>query len=107
MAIICDTGPLYALADRDDEHHGAVVEAVSTAREPLIVPGSVVPEVCYLLLSRLGPDAELGFLRSLARQELMQEHPSKQDFERIVEILEHYQEARFGMVDASIMAMAE
>ena len=62
MAILVDTGPLYALADAGDRHHEPVVEAVSAAREPLIVPGPVVPEVCYLLLSRLGPEAELGFL---------------------------------------------
>lgn len=107
MAILVDAGPLYALADADDRNHGLVVEFVSSTREPLIVPSPVVPEVCYLLLSRLGQDAELAFLRSLANQELMLEHPSKQDFERMIEILEQYRESRFGMADASVMAMAE
>jgi len=107
MAILADTGPLYALADQDDQYHEAVAEYVSATRETLIVPGPVVPEVCYLLLAYLGSGAEIGFLRSLADQELLLEHFTVKDLVRAIEILEQYRTARFGMVDATVMAMAE
>lgn len=107
MAVIVDTGPLYALADKDDEHHDIVKRYVSEIHEALIVPSPVVPEVCYLLLEYLGAEAEVQFLRSLVNQELLLEHLTTKDIVRAIEILEQYRDARFGMVDAAIMAMAE
>jgi predicted nucleic acid-binding protein len=107
MAIIVDTGPLYALADADDQYHGAVAKFVATTVETLIVPSSVVPEVCCLLGEYLGADAETAFLRSLVSQELLLEHFTTKDLARAVEILEQFRDAEFGMVDATVMAMAE
>jgi hypothetical protein len=107
MAILVDTGPLYALADEDDQYHEVIVRYVSAANEALIVPGPVVPEVCYLLLEYLGAEAEMQFLRSVANQELLLEHFTIKDLGRAIEILEQYRDAEFGMVDATVMAMAE
>ncbi len=107
MAVIVDTGPLYALADADDQYHSAVKRYIAKVKEPLIVPVPVVPEVCYLLRERLSAEAELGFLRSLARQELLLEDLTLKDLDRVLQILEQYQDARFGLVDAAVMAIAE
>lgn len=107
MAILVDTGPLYALADQDDLYHETISDFVAATNEALIVPSSVVPEVCYLLLQHLGPKAEVEFLRSLANQEVLLDHFTIKDLTRAVEILEQYRDAKFGMVDATVMAMAE
>jgi uncharacterized protein len=107
MAIIVDTGALYALADNDDQYHELVETYISGIDEPLVVPSPVVPEVCYLLLEYLGTEAEMRFLRSLANQELLVEHFTVKDLGRSIEILEQYRAARFGMVDATVMAIAE
>jgi predicted nucleic acid-binding protein len=107
MAIIVDTGPLYALADADDQYHRAVAKFAGATRETLIVPSPVVPEVCYLLREYLGAEAETEFLQSLIGQELLLEHFNTKDLQRAVEILKQYRDAEFGMVDATVMAMAE
>ncbi len=107
MPLIADTGPLYALADRMDAHHQRVVQYLQTHPQTLIVPAPVVPEVCYLLLKYLGPGAERQFLGSLASDELLLEHPSRRDLARVLEILDQYADARFGFVDAAVMALAE
>jgi hypothetical protein len=107
MAIIADTGALIALIDDDDRHHSAVAGFVSSTRETIFVPSPVVPEVCYLLSENLGADVELEFVRSLATQEFFVEHFTVDDLKRAVEILEKYQDADFGMVDATVMAIAE
>jgi predicted nucleic acid-binding protein len=107
MAIICDTGALYALADADDQFHPVVMAFVERTDETLIVPSAVVPEICYLLLEYLGPSAELRFLRSLTNQELLLDHFTDKDLHRVTEILEQYQDAAFGFVDAMVMATAE
>ena len=107
MAIIADTGPLYALADADDSFHASVKSFISKNRETIIVPGPVVVEVCYLILEHLGSAAEIVFLKSLATRQLLLEQPVARDLERSIEILEQYRSSRFGMVDATVMAMAE
>ena len=107
MALIADTGPLYALADADDEHHDSVREFVGTSRETIIVPAPVVVEVCYLILEHLDAAAEIAFLRSIAHREMLLEQPTVKDLERSIQILEQYRDSRFGMVDATVMAMAE
>jgi uncharacterized protein len=98
---------LYALADVDDQYHEVIVRFVTANKEALIIPGPVVPEVCYLLFEYLGAEAEMQFLRSVANQELLLEQFSLKDLGRAIEILEQYRDAEFGMVDATVMAMAE
>lgn len=105
--LIVDAGPLYAAAARRDKHHARSVELLSTAARPLLVPGLVVTEVSYLLSDRLGPDAELAFARSLAEAELVAEPVLDSDWGRIAELTERYLDLPLGIVDASIVALAE
>ena len=55
MALILDTGPLYASLDRDDAHHRACRRLIETTVEPLIVPAPVLVEVDYWIHTRLHP----------------------------------------------------
>ena len=105
MALLCDTGVLYALADRDDGWHRRSRRFFASARDLLLVPVTVLPEVCYLLHARLGPLAERRFLASVAAGELTVEGLGPADTKRSVELLEQY--PAIGFVDASIVAMAE
>src|SRR3989442_13373887 len=50
VAVIADTGPLYALADADDEYHEIVKAVLSRNRDALLVASPVVVEGCYLIL---------------------------------------------------------
>ncbi len=106
-SIIVDTGPLYALADRDDAWHHRTVRFVETNRDELIVPASVLPEAAYLLLTHLGPAAERQLLQSILSGELTVEALTNADYRRALEILRRYESARLGFVDASVMAVAE
>lgn len=47
MALILDTGPLYAVLDRDDQYHRACRRLLEDSTEPLIVPAPVLVEVDY------------------------------------------------------------
>lgn len=105
MPVLLDTGVLYALADRRDSWHPRVISFFGDADESLLVPVTVIPEVSYLLHTRLGPAAEQAFVRSLAARELDVEMLRDQDVARTAAILERYPD--IGFVDASVVAMAE
>ena len=105
MPLLVDTGVLYALADRRDDWHARVVNYLGGVEESLVVPVTVIPEVAYLLHTRLSAAAEQAFVRSLVARELDIETLRDQDVTRTAAILERYPE--IGFVDASIVAMAE
>jgi hypothetical protein len=71
--IVCDTGPLVAAADRDDDRNRDCTDlftALHLARRPILVPGPVVAEVGYLLGRAGGPRVESAFLRSIVAHTL-------------------------------------
>lgn len=105
MAILVDTGILYALADADDRWHQPATTWLEDVSELLIVSVTALPEVAYLLHTRLGAAAELAFVQSLAGGELDVEDLRRTDLARSGEVMRRYPE--IGFVDASIVAMAE
>jgi hypothetical protein len=105
--VLVDTGPLYAMADRDDDWHTRVVRFVERARDDLVVPVTVLPEASYLLASHLGPGAEQALVGSLVKGEMAVEGLTLSDLRRALELLRRYQSARIGFVDATVVATAE
>ena len=107
MTVVADTGPLYALVDRTDAWHKRVVEWWRKNREPLVIPVCVLPEVCYLLNTRISSQAEAAFVRSLAKGELVVEPLESEDIVRAEALLEKYADLDLGFVDATVIATAE
>jgi predicted nucleic acid-binding protein len=105
VPLLVDTGVLYALADRKDRWHRRCVEFIRTERERLLVPVCVLPEVTYLLHTRLGAGAEQAFVRALSARELDIESLKDADVNRADALLERHPE--IGFVDATIVAVAE
>lgn len=105
--LIVDAGPLYAAAATRDKHHRRCVELLSNSPGPLVVPALVVTEVAYLLADRIGPYAELAFARAIRAGELVVEPVIERDWTRIEELTEQYLDLPLGVVDASVIALAE
>jgi len=105
MPLLVDTGVLYALADRRDDWHAPVRRLVERSREPLLAPVTILAEVTYLLVSRLGPAAELAFVWSIAQGEIGVEPLSVSDCRRAHDLLGTY--PAIGFVDATVVAQAE
>ena len=55
----------------------------------------------------LGPETEAGFLRSVGNGELAVEILRAEDYLRAAELVRTYGDLRLGMVDASVVAVAE
>lgn len=107
MTIVADTGALYALADADDRWHQRVVEWWRGNVVPILVPVTVLPEVTYLLATRIGPAAGEGFVRAVADGELITEPLEQEDVVRAADLLRQYADLPLGFVDATVAAMAE
>lgn len=105
--LIVDTGPIYAAAATRDRHHAVCTALLRRASRPLLVPALVVTEVAYLLVDRIGADAEVAFAKSISSGELLVEPVSPRDWERILELVARYRDMALGIVDASIVALAE
>ena len=105
MPILLDTGFIYALADLDDSWHARATAYLRKAREVLLAPAPVLPEVAYLLRERLGPAAEREFVLSLSAGEMEVESLTQADYRRCAALLERYPQV--GFVDASVIAVAE
>jgi predicted nucleic acid-binding protein len=105
MAVLVDTGILYALADADDRWHEPASAWLDDVSELLIVSVTALPEVAYLLQTRLGAPAELAFVQSLSAGELELEDLRRTDLVRCSEVMRRYPD--IGFVDASIVAIAE
>jgi predicted nucleic acid-binding protein len=105
--ILVDTGPLYAMADRDDDWHARVVGFLGRSRDELIVPVAVLPEAAYLLAAHLGPAAERKLVQSFVNGEMGLAELTLPDLRRTLELLDRYAAARIGFVDATVIATAE
>lgn len=105
--VVVDTGPLVAIADRDDAHHHRCVAWFDHHAGPVVVPAPVVVEVCWLLGRRVGPVAEAAFLAGLAGDDPRIEALTAGDYERAAQLVERYRDLDLGFVDASVVTVAE
>lgn len=104
---LVDTGILYALADRKDKWHLRSAGFIAESAGRLVVPSTVLPETCYLLNTCIGQAAEIAFIRAVIDRELIVEQITAADLARAAEVMIAYADANIGMVDASLVAVAE
>ena len=107
MTAILDTSFLFATANNKDRNHNRVLDVARTISDPLILPISVIPEVCYLIASRLGHTAMRRFLEQLVAGEIILEAIDFADLQRVTEILDEYADSQLDFVDATIIVIAE
>ena len=107
MTAILDTSFLFALTDLSDRNHDKVLSVAQNINEPLVLPTVVLPEVCYLIASRLGHRAMRQFLSNLVDKTIQLESLTLDDLKRVNEILEQYADSQLDFVDAAIVTIAE
>ncbi|HEY4227067.1 MAG TPA: PIN domain-containing protein [Candidatus Limnocylindrales bacterium] len=106
MALVVDAGAMYALADRDDPNHTAVRDTLLAEREALVTTELAVAEADYLILDRLGPDAEAAFLADLAEGTYAVECLDRAGIEQASALIARHRDLRIGLADASLVILA-
>jgi uncharacterized protein len=107
VALILDTGPLYATLDRTDADHQACRSLLEAAAERLIVPAPVLVEVDYWIHKRLHPGVLVALLEDIGDGAYQVEDSLPQDYLRIREICDRYADADVRFVDAAVLAVVE
>jgi uncharacterized protein len=106
---VADTSFLFALTNRKDRNHLKVLNLSCTLmNEMIVLPISVLPEVCYLIASRLGHTSMRDFLNEVVKaNHIIIEPIIPTDLIRVTEILDQYADSQLDFVDATIIAIAE
>ena len=107
MALICDTGPLYAAMDRADADHRICTELLAEVGEHLVIPSPVLVELDWLAAERLGPQPFATLLSDVEEGLVRVENLETDDYVRIRELLNRYADLQLGFVDAAVLAVVE
>ena len=107
MALILDTGPLYASLDRNDSDHAACRRLIEEADEPLVIPAPVLVEVDYWVHVRMHPGVFVALIDDIVSGAYRVEEVQPEDYPRIRELCDRYSDSDIGFVDAAILAMVE
>ena len=105
--LICDTGVLYAAIDADDADHSVCRRLLSGPQDRLLVPAPVIVELDWLLSSRVGHSAVDALLADIESGALEVVELTPADYSRVRDLAQQYVDLRLGLVDASVVAVAE
>ncbi|MGA2211613.1 MAG: PIN domain-containing protein [Acidimicrobiales bacterium] len=105
--ILVDTGVLLSAVSSTDRHHQKSADLLAAHAGQLVTPAPVIAETAWLIESVVGPAAEAAFVTSAANGELGIEDLDANDYRRCAELIERYADLGLGLVDASVVAIAE
>ena len=105
MNILADTNAIISLLDRSDKNHTSIVQIVENNQ--ILIPATVLPEVDYLVNKYLGERVARSFLEALIDGSFQYLPVELIDIDRAVKIMTRYQDIPLGLVDASLVALAE
>jgi predicted nucleic acid-binding protein len=107
VALILDTGPLLAALDAADPDHSRCAALITGEGEDLVVPVLVLSELDYWCARRLPSEAWLTFVDDVLAGAYQVESTTMADLTRCRELQARYADLDLGVVDASIVALAE
>ncbi|MBI3185340.1 MAG: PIN domain-containing protein [Myxococcales bacterium] len=105
--LLADSSGLLAALDRGERHHRAVLRLLQAEARPLVTIDFVLAEVDFLVLRRLGENAQRGFVRQVVEGAIVREAVSAEDLERAEEIGLKYHDQALGLTDCALMAVSE
>ena len=107
MSVLLDTGIVYAYYDRSDDWHVRARGVVQEAARSLVLPAPVIPEIDYLLGTRVGAAARHAFYAGITGGHYLVADVPRQVYPRVAAIDRQFADLSLGFVDAAIVALAE
>ncbi len=107
MAAIADSGAIYGLYNRRDRHHRAMRTALAQEPGAILIPTAILSEIDYLIVAKLGIQAELALLDDILDGAFTLEPFTSADLRRSRELIDQYATLNIGLADAAVIATAE
>jgi predicted nucleic acid-binding protein len=104
--ITLDTSGILAALNRADPDHARARGVLEAERGPLIVPVGILAEAGYMIEADLGQVVLRRFLADIVEGAFALDC-GESDIERIVALLERYDDLQLGFADACVIACAE
>ena len=105
MKLLADTNAIIALLDRSDKHHAVIVQVIED--KEVLIPATILPEVDYLATKYLGERVARSFLEALTDGSFHYLAVEIIDIDRSLKIMTCYKDIPLGLVDSSLVALAE
>lgn len=106
--ILCDSGPLVALIDRNDAHNASCVAAANAlAPEVMLTTHACLAEAMYLLRRAGGWRAQEDLWGYISDGLLLVHVPREQELERMLALMRKYSDTPMDFADASLVAASE
>ena len=106
MAVLLDTGIIYAYYDRSDDWHARAAKVMREEAGGLIVPAPVIPEVDHLLGHRLGAKARHAFYVGLVDGDYAVADLPSDRYSDVADLDRRFASLNLGFVDAAVAVLA-
>jgi len=103
--ILIDSGPLIALFDASDKHHGSAIEFIKKNKTPLITTIASITETLHLL--DFNRNAQIDFLEWISKGAVEIHNIENSDFSRIKELTAKYHDLPMDFADSCLVFLAE
>ena len=103
--VILDTGPLVALLNRRDRHHGWAKDQWAEIAPPLFTCESVLAEACYLV--RPFARGQTAVVEMVRRSVLDLSFRLSEESAVVSRLLKKYQDVPMSLADSCLVRMAE
>ncbi len=104
--IVLDSSAVLAALDYTDPIHDRVLDVLSEARGPLILPMALLSELTYMIERNFGEQILDEFLVSVSNGDFLLDC-GEQDIDRTIELIRRYRDFPLGFADAAVVACAE
>ncbi len=105
--LLVDTNIWLEAADRRARHRDLCRHLLAARRGNLAATVPTIAETAWILLDRLGPAAQVTFLRTVSSGQITVFDLTQDDWARCTELVATYASMKLDVIDASIMAIAE
>jgi predicted nucleic acid-binding protein len=105
--ILTDAGPLIAILDRGEEHHGACVACLRHLAGPMLTTWPVFTEAMHLLGAAGGWVAQDALWNLVGKRDIEIAAQGPDEQERMRNLMNKYRDRPMDLADASLVALAE
>jgi predicted nucleic acid-binding protein len=103
---LTDSGPLYALIDRDDAYHKSAVQGLESIELPMLTTWPCLTEAMHFLRKTLGWPGQQALLEMARQGDLVVLDSAFHGVSAVTALMETYSDAPMDLADGSLVAAA-